>query len=99
MPQASAPSEVVTILATMLSGSLIPSLMARLPGSETSSVDACGRGAGCANGAGLKAPNSVMPAGENTLLPTFCAVLKTLQVGKCALVLLSCASSCRVFVF
>ena len=63
----------MTILATMLSGSLMPSLMARLVGSVTSSVEACGRGAGCANGATLNALYSVVPSGEKVLPPTFCS--------------------------
>jgi hypothetical protein len=49
------PSEVITIFAMILSGKLIPSVMASVRGSEISSVAAWGAGAGVVAAAVLKA--------------------------------------------
>ena len=54
-PQACEPSFVITILATMLSGRLIPSRIPRFAGSFTSKVEACVETGGLATGAVLNA--------------------------------------------
>src|SRR5438105_6519354 len=96
IPHASAPFDVMTILATMLSGSLIPSLIARLVGSVTSSVEAWGLGAGCAKGATLKALYKVAPSGAKALPPTFCSALKFTLKTKGALAFEYAPSTCSV---
>src|ERR1039458_1239528 len=95
-PQACDPSAVITILATMLSGSLIPSRMARLVGSLTSSVEDCDGGGGVDVAAVLNALYSVEPSGENTLPPMFCSVLTAPVNEKGALALFCCPTMARV---
>ena len=89
-PQACDPSAVITILATMLSGSLIPSRMARLVGSLTSSVEDCEGGGGVDVAAVLNALYSVEPSGEKMLPPMFCNVLTAPVNAKGALALFCC---------
>src|ERR1035437_183671 len=97
-PQACGPSAVITILATMLSGSLIPSRMARLAGSFTSSTDDCEGGGGVDVAAVLNALYSVEPSGEKMLPPMFCNVLTAPVYAKGALALFCCPTIASVAV-
>src|SRR5580765_6633466 len=92
-PQASLPSDVITILATILSGSFIPRRIARFRESEMSKVDEFGGGAGFAVGTELNALYSVFPSGEKTLPPTLVAVAKVPVIGNGALAVFCCAST------
>src|SRR5450432_2472609 len=82
----------------MLSGSLIPSWMAMLAALFTSSVEEFAGGCGEAVAAVLKALKSVVPSGEKTLPPTFCAVLNAVLNVNGALALFCCATTASVAV-
>src|ERR1017187_1277555 len=97
-PQASAPSLVMAILATMLSGRLMPRRIPRLVASFTSSVDESEGEGGLVAAAVLNALYRVAPSGEKTLPPTFCVVLTAEVKVNGALALFCCATTARVAV-
>src|ERR1035437_9234764 len=88
----------MAILATMLSGSLMPRRIPRFTGSFTSSVDDAEGEGGLVVAAVLNALYSTVPSGEKILPPTFCVELKAELKVNGALALFCCATTASVAV-
>src|ERR1035438_9332355 len=97
-PQAFAPSLVIAILATMLSGRLMPRRIPRFVGSLTSSVEDSEGEGGLVVAAVLNALYRVAPSGEKMLPPTFCVVFTADVKVNGALALFCCATTASVAV-